>query len=252
MRSATGSSAKLPTAASAPAPTRERILFEASNLFARRGYHGTSTREIARAVGIRQPSLFHHFPSKDSILQELLSSDLNEAVPFAEAVAEEGGPASGRLYRYLRHDVLHLVESPYNLSGLYTEEVMAEPAFTPWARKRARLHAAVERIVRQGVASGEFVDHPTVLVREAITGILVRTLTLFSGGRIEAGVEVGDQIASFVLRAILADPSELARVRESARDEGHGDLVAPAARVHGGRSDGPGSKAASLRGPIDL
>src|SRR5581483_2006845 len=51
-------------AANAERPTRERILYEASNLFAREGYHGTTTREIAAAVGVRQPSLFYHFPSK--------------------------------------------------------------------------------------------------------------------------------------------------------------------------------------------
>ncbi len=208
--------ALLETAASASS-TRHRILFEASKLFAERGYHGTSTREIARAVGIRQPSLFHHFPSKDAILQDLLSFDLDEAVPFAEAMAAARGEPSVRLYRYLRRDLVHLIGSPYNLSGLYTEEIMAQPAFAPWARKRDRLHRAIERVVREGVERGEFVQMSPQLVREAITGILIRTLTLFSGGRVEAGGEVPDQIASFVLRAILADPSELPRVRERAR-----------------------------------
>src|SRR5581483_9710927 len=151
-----------------------------------------------------------HFPSKDAILQDLLSFDLDEAVPFAEAMAAARGEPSVRLYRYLRRDLVHL-------SGLYTEEIMAQPAFAPWARKRDRLHRAIERVVREGVERGEFVQMSPQLVREAITGILIRTLTLFSGGRVEAGGEVPDQIASFVLRAILADPSELPRVRERAR-----------------------------------
>src|SRR5439155_21363461 len=88
-----------------PASNRERILIEAARLFARRGYHATTTRQIAQAVGIRQPSLFHHFPSKHAIVAEILRSDLDEAVPAAEALASGPGPASVRLYRYLRHDV---------------------------------------------------------------------------------------------------------------------------------------------------
>src|SRR5439155_2893143 len=127
--------------------TRERILYEASNLFARQGYHGTTTRQIAVAVGVRQPSLFHHFPSKRTIVQALLSSDLDEALPFAEALAGAEGPAAVRLHRYLRHDVAHLIGSPYNLSGIYTEEVMGDSEFAPWERMRSRLHWAVERIV---------------------------------------------------------------------------------------------------------
>ena len=52
--------------------TRERILREASILFTQHGYFGTSTRDIAGAVGIRQPSLFHHFDNKAAIAEELL------------------------------------------------------------------------------------------------------------------------------------------------------------------------------------
>lgn len=194
-------------------PTRERILHEASNLFARRGYHATSTREIASAVGIRQPSLFHHFRSKVAILQALLASDLDEAVPHAEAVARADAPAGVRLYAYLRHDAGHLIGSPYNLSGLYTEEVMGDPDFAPWVERRGRLHAAIERVIRDGVASGEFVDVSPRLVREAITGILVRTLTVYSAGAPTAGEDFADEIASFVLRSVLRSPRRLPSIR---------------------------------------
>src|SRR5262245_55974803 len=115
-----------PTAAKTDArrtATRERILYEASKLFAALGYHATTTREIARAVGIRQPSLFHHFASKREIMQALLSYDLDEFA-FVEAIAAQSGRAGARLYRYLRDDVALVTHSPYNLSGLYTDEVM--------------------------------------------------------------------------------------------------------------------------------
>jgi len=38
--------------------TRQQILLHAARLFGQRGYYGTTTRDIADAVGIRQPSLF--------------------------------------------------------------------------------------------------------------------------------------------------------------------------------------------------
>jgi AcrR family transcriptional regulator len=209
-----------PPERSLPSTTRERILRAASELFATRGYHATTTREIAAAVGVRQPSLFHHFPSKEAILQTLLSSDLDVAVPNAEALAAGDGPASVRLYRYLWHDISHLTSSPYNLSGLYTEEVMRDPAFEPWIRKRARLHAAIERILADGVASGEFVDFPVEVVREAITGILVRTLTLHSGREPEGVPAFCEQIVSLVMRAVLADPARLPEIRRHAVEGG--------------------------------
>lgn len=196
-----------------PVSNRERILVEAGRLFASRGYRATTTRQIAQAVGIRQPSLFHHFPTKDAIVAEILRSDLDEAVPAVEALAADPGPASVRLYRYLRHDVEHLARSPYDLRGIYSEEIMGDPLFAFWNGKRLRLHAAVERIVSDGVAAGLFLPIDTALAREAIAGILIRALTLYSGGRTGPPTQFGDEIASLVLRGLLAEPASLGAVR---------------------------------------
>jgi len=53
--------------------TRRDILNRALDLFAEQGFSGTSTRQIARAVGVRESALYHYFPSKDAILRELLT-----------------------------------------------------------------------------------------------------------------------------------------------------------------------------------
>ncbi len=52
--------------------TRAEILDAALDQFAHTGYFGTSMRQIARAVGVRESALYHHFPSKESILSELM------------------------------------------------------------------------------------------------------------------------------------------------------------------------------------
>ncbi|MBW2493378.1 MAG: helix-turn-helix transcriptional regulator [Deltaproteobacteria bacterium] len=77
-------------------PTRELILREASRLFAARGYLGTSTREIAAAVGIQQPSLYNHFASKQAIAEALLDYDLETGLAFMRPLLEEeAAPQSG-------------------------------------------------------------------------------------------------------------------------------------------------------------
>lgn len=46
---------------------RDRILDEAEQLFRTRGYNTVTMRDIANAVGIRQASLYYHFPSKEQL-----------------------------------------------------------------------------------------------------------------------------------------------------------------------------------------
>lgn len=193
--------------------TREQVLTVASNLFAIHGYYGTTTREIAQGVGIRQPSLFHHFDSKAAIMEALLEYDLARAVPERERVARADEQASVRLYRYLFDEVMHVAGSRYNLAGVYTDEVRASPEFEAWHRRRRRLHRAIERILRDGMASKRFIDMRPEFGREAILGILGRTLASYSGGQAPFDATLGDQIASFVLRAVLVNASELDEIR---------------------------------------
>ena len=54
------------------ANTKEKILLSALELFSTKGYEGTSVRDLARAVGIRESSLYKHFKNKQAIFDAIL------------------------------------------------------------------------------------------------------------------------------------------------------------------------------------
>jgi hypothetical protein len=61
-----------------------------------------------------------------------------------------------------------------------------------------------------------FLPIDTALAREAVAGILIRAMTLYSGGRTGASAQFGDEIASLILRGLLAEPAALDAVRRDA------------------------------------
>lgn len=54
--------------------TRERIQIEAARLFVASGYHGVSMREVAEAVGVTKPALYHHYSDKESLFLAILKA----------------------------------------------------------------------------------------------------------------------------------------------------------------------------------
>jgi AcrR family transcriptional regulator len=72
---------------------RADMLLLAGELFAQKGYRATTVREIAEAAGILSGSLYHHFDSKESIGDEILSGFMDEVLAdYRAAVASAAGP----------------------------------------------------------------------------------------------------------------------------------------------------------------
>lgn len=70
-----------------PGDTRDRVLQVAQALFAERGYRGASLRDIAKRIGIKAPSLLHHFPSKQQLYLAVLDKMFESLEDAANAIA---------------------------------------------------------------------------------------------------------------------------------------------------------------------
>ncbi|WP_099021896.1 TetR/AcrR family transcriptional regulator [Mycolicibacterium palauense] len=121
------------------ATAREEILDAAGELFTTQGYANTSTRAVADAVGIRQASLYHHFATKDDILDALLAQTLDAPLRLAaELLAEAGSPAQ-RLHILIVFDAEQLCRGRWNLGVLYLLPELRVPRFAEFRQRRELL-----------------------------------------------------------------------------------------------------------------
>src|SRR5215471_53176 len=72
---------------------RAAIVAEAIRLFAEKGFRGTTTRELAAALGVTEPVLYQHFKTKRDLYTAII-----------ESKAREGVERTGELHRYLKGD----------------------------------------------------------------------------------------------------------------------------------------------------
>jgi AcrR family transcriptional regulator len=105
-----------------PGDRRERILVSAAALFARKGVAATTVREIADDVGILSGSLYHHFESKEAMVDEIVTSYLEDLrTRYKTVLARENDPRT-RL-RDLVVASLEVAEAHPHATEIYQNDV---------------------------------------------------------------------------------------------------------------------------------
>src|SRR5215468_3443004 len=77
---------------------RSQLLAKALEIFAEQGFHGTPTRELAKHAGVSEALVFHHFPTKDALIQALIEAlGFRERVAMVEQFVSQMPPRAGLL-----------------------------------------------------------------------------------------------------------------------------------------------------------
>jgi TetR/AcrR family transcriptional regulator, cholesterol catabolism regulator len=180
------------------------IIDAAANVFARRGFHGASTQDIADVLGVRQASLYYYFPSKEVALEMVCARGVEGFVEAAISVTEAPGSASKKLAGLIAS---HL--SPLRDRGDYMQVFLNERRHLPAeSRRRIGRHSrAIERIfedvLRAGVEGGEFrADTDVRLTALAILGMANAVATWYGKEKQQPIERIAEMFASLVLDGI--------------------------------------------------
>ncbi|RNE48614.1 TetR/AcrR family transcriptional regulator [Corynebacterium alimapuense] len=118
---------------------REEILDASAELFTTKGFATTSTHQIADAVGIRQASLYYHFPSKTEIFLTLLTSTIAPSTKLAAALGDSEVSPALRLWSLVAAETRLLLSTRWNVGRLYQLPIASSEEFSIYHSQRTEL-----------------------------------------------------------------------------------------------------------------
>jgi AcrR family transcriptional regulator len=98
---------------------RNKILNVAIELFARKGYAGSSIREICEAAGVTKPVLYYHFQDKEHLYQELMFDIFNRTRQNLQRLSKFHGSLRDLLILYVSTEFRYCVRDPNSTKLLF-------------------------------------------------------------------------------------------------------------------------------------
>ncbi len=146
------------------ASRREELTRVAARLFAEQGYQGTSLADLADALGIQKPSLYHHIDSKEDLLWEVAWEGANAFHSALDSVPADA-PAAERIRLALRGH-LAVVAGQLDIATVFTREwrYLEGERHERFIAERRRYEERIRDLFRDGVDGSELrtdLDVPT-------------------------------------------------------------------------------------------
>jgi TetR/AcrR family transcriptional regulator, cholesterol catabolism regulator len=141
-----------------PGDRHDQILAAAAELFARKGVAATTVREIADQVGILSGSLYHHFDSKEAMVDEILSPYLKDLGEACMRVTARSADPRVKL-RELIAECLAVVEAHPHATEIYQSDANYLAQFERFGyltAAAAQVRQAWLEVLNDGVVQGAF------------------------------------------------------------------------------------------------
>jgi AcrR family transcriptional regulator len=203
-----GSRPELPRrgrSARVPPDRPDQVRAAALELFAAQGYRATTVDEIGARVGIRGPSVYKHFRSKQELLVDLVVGTTDGLLAAQRAAVRPGGDVREQLRRAVEAHVRFHAEHPRE-AFVACREVgsLAEPHRSDVQHKRAEYERRLRRLVETGVRDGVFAVESPRLAAYAILDMGAAVAGWFRSGGPVSQDELATLYAELALRLVGA------------------------------------------------
>jgi AcrR family transcriptional regulator len=183
---------------------REAIIEAAISLFGKRGFTGTTMRDIAREVGILPGSLYAHIDSKETLLDEIVELGI-ESFLATEATLRAAAPPVERLRAAITAHAKIAAENPgRSLVVFHQWRFLTEPNLARALGKRRRYQQMFVKIIDDGIADGSFdAGLDTKAAVFTVLGALNWIPEWYSPAGHFSSSQIGDKLADILIKGLL-------------------------------------------------
>ena len=182
---------------------KEQIAEKATALFQERGYAATSMRDLAQVLGIEAASLYSHIKSKEEILQKICFRMADEFFNAWEEVALENKSQAEKMEKAMIAHVKVITKDTAASAVFFNEwRHLSEPSLSRFLEMRNDYEGRFIRIIREGVAAGEFSKVDEKFTMLTILSSLNWTHNWYKPSGNLSPEEVGSRLANLLLNGL--------------------------------------------------
>ena len=158
---------------------RDAVLKAAVLLFNDKGFHATSVDDIAQALGVTKPVIYHYIGSKDQVLFHCVEAGLSQLLGAAEKSHEIAGNGRERLAAFLNL-YAEIIMDDFGACVIRTSEEQLSPESRIHFRAlKRKVDEAIRRHVAEGVADGSVETDNVALAAATAAGAINWTARWF-------------------------------------------------------------------------
>jgi TetR/AcrR family transcriptional regulator len=138
---------------------KELILEAAKSVFGKLGYSKATLDDIAHAIGLKKPTLYYYYKSKEMLFIEAFSQEWKESLSRLKKTAEQEKDPRKRLLLYISSSLRYyqeiVTQHTISIKVLIETRTLFQELFKESRAKEANFYASV---IKEGIANGTFLD----------------------------------------------------------------------------------------------
>ncbi|SPJ24115.1 TetR/AcrR family transcriptional regulator [Palleronia abyssalis] len=192
---------------------REAVMTMAVRFFNEKGFHATSLDDVAKALNVTKPTIYHYFRNKDEILFECVVQGLHSIADAAGRVEAQGGTGLERL-KSLAYMYAICMTQDFCICISRTADHELSPASRARFRALKReIDQTMRQVIRDGIADGTIAPESERMISFTLAGALNWIARWFDPEGPMSREEVAQSVVSILMNGVAAEAGRGTPVR---------------------------------------